>query len=353
MSAPSPNATSRAQCVLHWARSVIYHACESDGYSSPDDRARYVTQNLARLNRDLPPCYSAIKAILGQLHRLRPTPEPLISVAGIPKLSAHEAAWELGYKIWCAGECAARAAWGLPSGPGDGGAHGAPEIVRERLTAVDAGMVYPSPDVMARAAGVALAAAWPDAPVLAEKSATAAFAYANAAALLSELERQLQDDRNGWLLAALSAVEYRRIDCMIHWEAARLLPGNPPATPVVAAGVAGDAAGNDPSVLSLLKVFTNGIADERIKKAALILEDSSLRVNEKLTKINDLMPFPFTASAEQLGKLLGVSKQAVIKTDWWDTNRKGEKTSEIGRRRKRHQERAGEYERPDPTSRHR
>jgi hypothetical protein len=95
--------------------------------------------------------------------------------------------------------------------------------------------------------------------------------------------------------------------------------------------------------LALLKVFTNGIADDRIKEASRLLTDDALTANEKLTKIDALIRFPATASAEQLGGLLSVTKQAVLKTDWWVQNRKGEKDNEIGRRRAGHQKRAKEY----------
>ena len=98
--------------------------------------------------------------------------------------------------------------------------------------------------------------------------------------------------------------------------------------------------------LALLRLFTNGIADARIEKAARVLADKYLTANEKLTKIDDLIPFPATASAEQLGEMLGVSKQAVLKTDWWIQHRKGEKKSEIGRRREGHQKRGKSYEDP-------
>jgi hypothetical protein len=77
-----------------------------------------------------------------------------------------------------------------------------------------------------------------------------------------------------------------------------------------------------------------------------LLSDARLTANEKLTKIDALIPFPATASAEQLGEMLGVTKQAVLKTDWWIQNRKGEKDSEVGRRRDGHRKRAKSYEAP-------
>ena len=99
--------------------------------------------------------------------------------------------------------------------------------------------------------------------------------------------------------------------------------------------------------IALLSVFTNSISDDRIKQASRLLADDTLTANEKLTKIDALIRFPATASAEQLGEMLGVTKQAVLKTGWWIQNRKGEKDNEVGRRRAGHQKRAKEYEKLD------
>jgi hypothetical protein len=103
----------------------------------------------------------------------------------------------------------------------------------------------------------------------------------------------------------------------------------------------------DDASIALMRVFTNGLADDRIKNATRLLSNRHLTANDKLTKIDALIPFPATASAEQLGEMLGVTKQAVLKTDWWIQNRKGEKENEIGRRREGHRKKAKEYEKPE------
>jgi hypothetical protein len=119
------------------------------------------------------------------------------------------------------------------------------------------------------------------------------------------------------------------------------------ATPAVVQGDAAPlAATENNATLALMRIFTNGIADDRIKRATQLLADNDLTVNEKLTKIDALIPFPATASAEQLGGMLGVSKQAILKTDWWIQNRRGEKENEVGRRREGHRKRAKTYEGP-------
>ena len=78
-----------------------------------------------------------------------------------------------------------------------------------------------------------------------------------------------------------------------------------------------------------------------MKQAAEILADESLTAHDKLTKIDSLMPFPPTASAEQLGEMLGVSKQAVMKTEWWRINRRGESKNEIDDRFQDHEDKRG------------
>ena len=100
------------------------------------------------------------------------------------------------------------------------------------------------------------------------------------------------------------------------------------------------------SFQKLLKLFANGVADDRFVRASHVLADGQLSVEEKLTKIDGLIGFPATASAQQLGDMLGVTKQAVLQTVWWDVNRKGEKANEVGRRLKAHKKRAEGHETP-------
>ena len=119
-----------------------------------------------------------------------------------------------------------------------------------------------------------------------------------------------------------------------------------PAPAVMQAEATSATAPGSNASLALMRVYTNGIADDRIEKATRLLADDKLTANEKLTKIDALIPFPATASAEQLGEMLGVTKQAVLKTDWWMQNRKGEKENEVGRRREGHRKRAKTYEAP-------
>jgi hypothetical protein len=101
----------------------------------------------------------------------------------------------------------------------------------------------------------------------------------------------------------------------------------------------------EPALAALLRVYTNGVADERLRQAAQILTDDTLTAHEKLTKIDGLIRFPPTASAEQLGAMLGVSKQAVMKTVWWCKNRRGMTDEEIERRQARLTDRGRKYER--------
>jgi hypothetical protein len=105
-------------------------------------------------------------------------------------------------------------------------------------------------------------------------------------------------------------------------------------------------------LMALLRVFTNGVVDDRFRKAAQVLSDDTLTVDEKLWKIDALIPVAPTVSAAKLGELLGVSKQAVMGKpedtgSWWTKNRRGEKQNEIGRRHTKQQTRAADYESSD------
>lgn len=83
----------------------------------------------------------------------------------------------------------------------------------------------------------------------------------------------------------------------------------------------------------LIRLLAGGIADDRVQQAAAILQNDTLTANEKLIKVNSVLPLPAKSSAEQLADLLNISKTAVLKTSWWKQNRKGEKADEVGRRR--------------------
>jgi hypothetical protein len=98
--------------------------------------------------------------------------------------------------------------------------------------------------------------------------------------------------------------------------------------------------------LALLRVFTTGLIDNRIEKAERILADQNMTVSNKLFRIDELIPFPPTASANKLAILLNVSKTAVLKSEWWQTKRAGEKADEVGRRRAQHSAKAARLEPP-------
>lgn len=145
-----------------------------------------------------------------------------------------------------------------------------------------------------------------------------------------------RDDVSSGMLAALESIaaSQKTIAAAMQGRAVAEQPANPTAD------LSHDA------VQALLRVFTNGIADERIQQAARILVDDTLTTNDKLTRIDELIPFPPTASAEQLGKMLRVSKQAVMKTAWWCKNRRDMTDEEIERRQSRMKERGLKYDRP-------
>jgi hypothetical protein len=108
----------------------------------------------------------------------------------------------------------------------------------------------------------------------------------------------------------------------------------------------GRATSTNIPMIALLTVFTNNVAAERFEEAGEVIA-SKRSANDRLNKIDSLIPLPATASAKQLGEMLGVSKQSVLKTPWWKEHRRGEKANEIGRRRQRHQERANTFDESD------
>ncbi len=111
----------------------------------------------------------------------------------------------------------------------------------------------------------------------------------------------------------------------------------------------GDAEDQIPVAGRLFRLFTNGIADARIEQAAAIVQADYLSTNDKLEKIDSLLPFPPTASAADMAALLRVSRQAVHKTDWWIRKRRGNKENEIDRREAMHRSRAELNEQDQPV----
>ena len=98
----------------------------------------------------------------------------------------------------------------------------------------------------------------------------------------------------------------------------------------------------------LIAVLTEGVADERINQAAKVLGDSQFSANEKLERIDSLIPLPPTSSSAELGKMLGVSKQAIQKTDWWQNHRAGQQEELVNRRQDVHRQRSDQAGFPNP-----
>ena len=106
----------------------------------------------------------------------------------------------------------------------------------------------------------------------------------------------------------------------------------------------GEGRANDQATLRLFNIFTNGLADERLDRMRDVLNDDKLSVDDKLWKIDALIPIPPTVSAAKLGKAMGVSKTAIQKTTWYIKKRKGQKNSEIEGRQDLHRQRGQQYE---------
>ncbi len=92
--------------------------------------------------------------------------------------------------------------------------------------------------------------------------------------------------------------------------------------------------------VNLLGVYTNNLTNDRFSKIQNVLTNENLNANEKLEAIHKLIPIPPTAAAANLGKLLGVSKQAICNCDWWKQNRKGKQAEAIEIRKSIHRDKA-------------
>lgn len=104
------------------------------------------------------------------------------------------------------------------------------------------------------------------------------------------------------------------------------------------------SSGADDRTAAAMSVYTNGVVDQRFQRVLVVASNNKRPANERLTEIDQLFPIPRTASAEELGRMLGVSKQAVAKTDWWQ-NRIRERERDRGSRRDLHRGRSKTYER--------
>jgi hypothetical protein len=101
----------------------------------------------------------------------------------------------------------------------------------------------------------------------------------------------------------------------------------------VDAGITGASQTSSDGLVSLLRVFTDGVIDQRFQQAAEIIKDARMTANDKLFKIDALIRIPANASAQKLADMLNLKKQAILQTNWWAQYRKGEKQNEIGRRK--------------------
>jgi hypothetical protein len=107
---------------------------------------------------------------------------------------------------------------------------------------------------------------------------------------------------------------------------------------------AGDSRASSQAKGRLISVYTEGLVDQRLASAADVLLNKSLTTNERLSKIDSSVPIPPTASAAKLGQMLGVTKQAVMRTQWWREHRRNQGADLIGRRHSQHRARAKLHE---------
>jgi hypothetical protein len=99
-----------------------------------------------------------------------------------------------------------------------------------------------------------------------------------------------------------------------------------------ASGYSGTNSTED--IAKLLRLFTGKISDERIDRASAVLA-SHKTVNEKLEEMDRELPIPPTTSSQDLAGVLGVSKTAIMKSAWWQQNRRGSREETIEARREK------------------
>lgn len=122
---------------------------------------------------------------------------------------------------------------------------------------------------------------------------------------------------------------FEAYDACYKWQAETSSP--PPAIAVPATtqanashgrGDADAAMQNNEPMIRAVGIFSDGVSSPKLRQVADIIK-GRLSINDKLFKIDAIIPIPANRSAPQLGKQLQVSPQAVKKTQWWKTHRQG------------------------------
>jgi hypothetical protein len=102
----------------------------------------------------------------------------------------------------------------------------------------------------------------------------------------------------------------------------------------------------DHVVSRILSVYTRKCSDQRLQEIVRILNNPNLTIDGKLWEIDKVLPIPATASSQVLADLLGVSKPAILKTDWWQKNRGRQKERDCAAREERLKEKGKLYDWP-------
>jgi len=102
----------------------------------------------------------------------------------------------------------------------------------------------------------------------------------------------------------------------------------------------------DHVVSRILSVYARKCSDQRFQEIVRILNNPNLTIDGKLWEIDKVLPIPVTASSQVLANLLGVSKAAIVKTDWWQKNRRRQKERDCAAREERLEEKGKLYDWP-------
>ncbi|MEJ5342975.1 MAG: hypothetical protein WHT09_15570 [Thermogutta sp.] len=119
---------------------------------------------------------------------------------------------------------------------------------------------------------------------------------------------------------------------------------NPSATPEETAqtAVAGDVTA-EPDASRIMLIYAPDKGTERMRQLADVINDSTLNLDNKLRKLNAILPIPITTSLRALAQALGVSASAIRKTPWWKEHRARRKEMEKEERRQRLADRREHY----------
>lgn len=71
-----------------------------------------------------------------------------------------------------------------------------------------------------------------------------------------------------------------------------------------------------------LSFYCKNIVDEKLKELLNTLMDRSLTLEEKLLRVDRILPIPPERSSYEIAEYFGVAQSSVIRTEWWRARQK-------------------------------